>query len=123
MGKSQYARLTDEQKKKYQEVRDLRRQRTPNYWRCQNPEKERARIIKLSKAVALWRKNNPEKNRAQRIVFYEVRAGRLTRQNCVCGKKGEAHHEDYSKPLEIIWLCKKHHRQKDIARRKREANG
>lgn len=27
-----------------------------------------------------------------------------------CGeKKTQAHHPDYSKPLDIIWLCKKHH--------------
>jgi hypothetical protein len=35
----------------------------------------------------------------------------LARQPCsVCGAmKVEAHHTDYSKPLEVVWLCKKHH--------------
>ena len=26
-----------------------------------------------------------------------------------CGELGERHHSDYSSPLEIVWLCKKHH--------------
>ena len=28
-----------------------------------------------------------------------------------CGEVGVRHHEDYDKPLEIIWLCPKHHYQ------------
>ena len=41
-----------------------------------------------------------------------LRDGTLTRQPCaVCGKeKTVAHHDDYGKPLEVIWLCGKHHR-------------
>ena len=28
-----------------------------------------------------------------------------------CNEIGERHHPDYSKPLEIIWLCRKHHKE------------
>lgn len=29
---------------------------------------------------------------------------------CVCGDpKSEAHHEDYDKPLEVVWYCREHH--------------
>ncbi len=38
------------------------------------------------------------------------------RQKCQvkgCNELGERHHEDWRKPLEIIWLCQKHHVQWD----------
>jgi hypothetical protein len=40
-----------------------------------------------------------------------LKRGELTRLPCaVCSDpKAEMHHRDYSKPLEIEWLCKKHH--------------
>ena len=61
----------------------------------------------------------PEKVAAHSKVKNEIKKGRLIRQSCEhCGRKPEkvngrqiihAHHEDYSKPLDIIWLCKEHH--------------
>lgn len=46
-------------------------------------------------------------------VHDAVRDGKLTRQPCeVCGAEPtEAHHDDYDKPLEVRWLCRKHHRE------------
>lgn len=37
----------------------------------------------------------------------------LKRSSChVCGTfPADAHHEDYAKPFDVIWLCKKHHNQ------------
>ena len=38
--------------------------------------------------------------------------GKLTPQPClVCGTDDEVekHHEDYSRPLQVMWLCRKHH--------------
>jgi hypothetical protein len=58
-----------------------------------------------------WIERNPEKVKAQTAVSNAVRDGRLTRQPCeVCGNpKVDGHHEDYSKPLEVRWLCRAHH--------------
>jgi hypothetical protein len=57
--------------------------------------------------------------RARDAVHGALRAGRLKRLPCeVCGSpKSEAHHDDYSKPLCVRWLCRPHHRQADAERR------
>jgi len=41
-----------------------------------------------------------------------IRQGIVKRQNCkICGsdKNIEAHHDDYERPLEVLWLCRVHH--------------
>ena len=61
------------------------------------------------------RKRYPEKDRARRMVAYYVRSGKLLKRPCaICrDKKVEAHHADYSRPLEVEWLCHFHHRQRE----------
>jgi hypothetical protein len=62
-----------------------------------------------AKAMRGYRKRNPEKSRARDILTQAVGRGKLTRPN-VCSKCNvqcipQGHHPDYSKPLEVIWLC------------------
>jgi hypothetical protein len=54
----------------------------------------------------------PERIKARVIVSREIRAGRMIRGNCeICGSSNaNAHHDDYSKPLEVRWFCRKDHR-------------
>lgn len=60
-----------------------------------------------------YRRLNPEKYKAKAIANNALQAGKLKRKTkCEeCGKKTrlEKHHPDYSKPLEVVWLCKKCH--------------
>ncbi len=51
--------------------------------------------------------------KAQNMVSNAIRDKRLFREPCeTCGvTKTHAHHDDYSKPLNVRWLCIPHHSQ------------
>lgn len=53
----------------------------------------------------------PEKSQARSVMTRAIKKGPLRRQPCeVCGNpKSQGHHPDYSKPLEVRWLCARHH--------------
>ena len=60
-----------------------------------------------------WNEEHPEKYRAHYAVTNAVRDGRLKKEPCeVCGAAfTHGHHDDYTKPLDVRWLCPSHHRQ------------
>ena len=76
-----------------------------------------------NQAKRAWELRNPEKKRASTTLSNAVRDGKIFRayKCAICGstKNIEAHHEDYTKPLEIVELCKKHHWEADEKRRLR----
>jgi len=57
---------------------------------------------------------------AKSKVWYAIETGKLERLVCQeCGKDlGEAHHEDYNKPLEVVFLCRSCHKLLHNARKK-----
>lgn len=56
-----------------------------------------------------YRENHPEKYACHKAVQLAVKRGDLVHaKNCErCGKhcSTEAHHSDYSKPMQLTWLC------------------
>lgn len=53
-----------------------------------------------------------KKANARAYLHVYVKRGKIKKGACVvCGETEgvEAHHEDYSKPLEVVWYCRKHH--------------
>lgn len=51
------------------------------------------------------------KVKARKALNHAVAAGRVIREACCsCGNsKAQAHHEDYSRPLDVVWLCARCH--------------
>ncbi len=66
--------------------------------------------LRKARRAQLKAAETPEKINAWRKSDRAVRSGKLKRQPCACGNpKAEKHHEDYSKPLDVIWLCARCH--------------
>ena len=81
-------------------------------------ERERQRMslgAKQRRAANMARyRDTPEyrlKFEARAKVTNSLKVGTLSRLPCeVCGVlKAQAHHDDYSKPLDVRWLCRDHH--------------
>ena len=59
----------------------------------------------------MGRSKDKDKLRASSLLRQAVAVGKIKRGPCVeCGEKNaEGHHDDYSKPYDVRWLCKLHH--------------
>lgn len=59
--------------------------------------------------------NNPIKYAAHVILNNAIRDNKIIKQPCeICGStyRIHGHHKDYYKPLEVNWLCCKHHKER-----------
>jgi hypothetical protein len=78
---------------------------------------------KTYESVKAWAERNLERvaivNRASARVHHALRTGRMIRPDAcsACGKrcKPDGAHGDYSKPLEVRWLCRSCHQKWDRA--------
>lgn len=67
-----------------------------------------------AKITAEYDEKHPHRKKAHTAVNNALRDGRLTKGDChFCGTDQdiEGHHNDYSKPLDVVWLCKRCHRK------------
>ncbi len=83
--------------------RDCRREYQRDYARKhRNLEKHRLSIIR-------YRANNKHKEDARQAVRIAIKSGKLVAplwcQRCRSVTDLEAHHNDYSQPLDVEWLC------------------
>lgn len=133
-----YIKITEEYKKtkEYEEYREKRkkisrkyyannieksRERT-NEWRAKNPERAKDQLAewrlknpdKIYAITKRYRDNNPEKDKAHKLVEKAIVSGKLIVPDfcsvCNSTKKLDAHHEDYSKPLDVVWICRQCHK-------------
>lgn len=78
-------------------------------WNARNPGH-------ASSAAMKWQTLNPQKKAAHRAIAKALKQGLLKKLPCViCGSgRSEAHHEDYTKVLDVIWLCRLHHKHRHL---------
>ena len=102
-------------KQRISDHREANLERIQQYDRERGKRPERkAQLLELTRRYFA----DPVKARASRAVTNALRSGRLLRpsQCSQCQKtcKPEAHHDDYTQPLEVRWLCRschcRHHR-------------
>lgn len=87
-------------------------------WARDNPESRRKSKntpyqLEMKKVyIARYVAKFPEKKKAVQTLNNAIRDGRAKRLPCdVCGSlEAQGHHEDYSKPLDVRWLCDAHHK-------------
>lgn len=87
-------------------------------WKIEHPEQDKINDLKY---ILGWQERNKQKHSAHIKVHNAVRSGKLVRpkvcSDCDNESRLHGHHEDYNKPLEVIWLCPKCHREKHNATR------
>jgi hypothetical protein len=76
--------------------------------------KNKDRMKSASEISKRWRHEDGRRVAAHSAVARAIRSGALVRQPCErCGAvKAYAHHEDYDKKLEVMWLCQPCHKQR-----------
>lgn len=94
--------------REYQRARHHERMQDAE-WREAERERSREKMRRLGRS---WAKPDPIKKAASHAVSNAVRDGRLIPADSCddCGHdfsefRREGHHEDYDKPLEVVWLC------------------
>jgi hypothetical protein len=90
--------------------------------RASNPSRVKARLeyrkteegkLAVKRAHLKWTQTHPERKQAITKLGNAVRDKKVFKEPCfVCGDgKVEAHHPIYSMPLDVVWLCNRHHRE------------
>jgi ribosomal protein S27AE len=98
--------------------KDVHQHRAKNLERVRQYDRERGklahRIAASADVTRAWRAEDKRRGYAHKAVAKALRHGTLLREPCCrCGnQKSLAHHEDYDKPLDVMWLCQSCHKQR-----------
>lgn len=98
-------------------------------WKLRQEEYRKNNKTKVFQSRVRTCEKEPTKEHAHKAIEAALIAGVIKRPHTcsMCGccdskSRIEAHHHDYSKPLDVIWLCPKCHFEADKRRRDEEGN-
>ena len=81
---------------------------------AQNSERIKNGVHEYAKKTgyAAQKKRDPHKAKARLAVMKALATGKMKKMPCFCcGEDAEAHHPDYDRPLDVVWLCGGHHQE------------
>lgn len=93
---------------RYPKERDLRITRMQGYRKTEEGR------MSHNKSSAAWGRRNRQKTNAQNALRRAIKVGIVTPwpvcavPSCSCTTV-HGHHPDYSRPLDVVWLCPEHH--------------
>lgn len=96
----------------------VRTHRAANIDRIREYDRARGKSpLRIANAVEVTRKWRAKDNRlssAHRAVSEAISKGKMKRLPCerCANPKAVAHHDDYNKPLDVMWLCQPCHKQR-----------
>ncbi len=81
---------------------------------CDNSRKRGQEKERWRKRVGFYKRPKIKKHTNAKVKLQiAIQKGQIIQCKCgICNSiNAEGHHPDYNKPLEVIWLCGKHHRE------------
>lgn len=124
--KTRKGRTSEQEREKY--YREQRKIHGPD-WKPRVPvsktmseeEYRKYRNKRASEARRVRRQTDPvakKKHLARKNLQMAVKRGKVIPLPCfMCGEKAEAHHPDYDRPRDVVWLCSVHHAEVHSERR------
>jgi hypothetical protein len=107
MGDGHLGKCKECTRKDARENREKRREYYNEY------DRQRSRTPERRKALRVSQEKWSEHERARFRVHNAVARGKIVKptecEDCGVTARLDGHHEDYSKPLEVVWVCRRCH--------------
>lgn len=102
-------------------VREMNRQREKEKRRRELGKVRKETLEESRIRLIRYRGKSSVRTKAHHATSLAIREGKLKKKPCeVCGSLDvQAHHDDYSKPLEVRWLCVPHHNEHHVQERRK----
>jgi len=97
---------------------DANKHRAENLEKIREYDRKRGklahRVAQRTEVNRAWRAEDVRRQKCHSAVRAAIISGKLVKTPCEkCGEiKSLAHHEDYDKPLDVMWLCQPCHKQR-----------